>query len=118
MKILFCAALVGVSFFADYGQAKTVSCVTEYEDGEFQLETFKGNSKAKIYKSYWGDQLANMYVLTDSKSDDSKIIETYTLAYTVYSSGSSKTFKLAYKSLDPNSEAFEVVHWGKTYRCE
>lgn len=118
MKVRFFGVLLGLLFYASNVQAATFSCVQEGGTGEFLLENFSGSQQTKIYKSYWADQLANMYVLTDSRNDNSKLIETYSLAYTIYSSESSKTFRLTYKNHDPKAKKFEVVHWGKTYHCE
>lgn len=118
MKIRFFAMVLGLLFYTSYAQAAEFSCTSEDGKGEFQLVTFNGSQKAKVFKTYWGDQLSGMYVLTGSKIDKSKLIETYSLAYTIYSSGSIEAFELTYKNHNPKAKRFDVVHWGDTYHCE
>lgn len=118
MKHRIYSSVIGIFLFASNAQSAQFICQTEDGQSEFFLETFSGSQNAKVFKSYWGDQLSSMYVLTSSKVENSKLIESYSLAHTIYSSGADKTFKLRYKNLDPNGKVFKVVHFGNAYLCE
>ncbi len=119
MKVKFLIASLGLLFYTSLSQAKTFNCLTEDGKAEFFLEvSSQGNQKSKVYRSYWGEQLDYMYVLTNSKNENSKLTETYILAYTIYSKGATKEFKLTYKDYDPKAKSFDVVRLGYTYHCE